>query len=63
MKSPFAYLAATQGLDQTPLRYKTGDTFTLDYLITVYPEIKSADFLAKRGERWSARVGRQAARP
>lgn len=63
MKSPFAYLAATQGLDQKPLRYHTGNTFTLDYLITVYPEIKSADFLAKRGERWLARVGRQTAPP
>ena len=54
MKHPFAYLSATPGLDQKPLRYKTGDTFTLDYLIAVYPEIKPAEFLARRGERWAA---------
>ena len=47
MKSPFAYLAATQGLDQKPLRYKTGESFTLDYLVVVYPDIKSADSLAE----------------
>jgi hypothetical protein len=52
MKEPFAYLSATPGLDSKPLQFKSGDKFTFDYLVTVYPEIKSADFLAKRAERW-----------
>jgi hypothetical protein len=62
MKSPFAYLAATQGLDQKPLRFKTGETFALDYLVTVYPEIKTADFLTRRAQSWTAPVRRQAPR-
>jgi type 1 glutamine amidotransferase len=52
MKHPFAYLSATPGLDQKPLDFKSGDKFTFDYLVTLYPEIKSANFLAKRAERW-----------
>ncbi len=59
MASPFAYLAATQGLDQKPIRYRQGDQFSLDYLITVYPEIKPADFLKARGERWFGRIERR----
>ena len=54
MKRPFAYLSATPGLDQKPLKFKAGDRFTFEYLVTVYPEIKSANFLAKRGEQWMA---------
>ena len=56
MKHPFAYLSATPGLDQKPLRFKAGDTFAFDYLVTVYPKIKSADFLAKRGQRWVSQL-------
>jgi hypothetical protein len=52
MARPFAYLAATHGLESKPLRYQRGDKFTLDYLITTYPELKPADFLAARGDRW-----------
>ena len=59
MKHPFAYLSATAGLDQKPLSFKTGDTFSFDYLVTVYPEIKSADFLARRGERWVSGLSRK----
>jgi hypothetical protein len=59
MARPFAYLAATQGLDQKPLRYKSGDTFTLDYLVTVYPEVKPAQFLAAGAERWTDSINRQ----
>jgi hypothetical protein len=63
MKRPFAYLAATQALDSKPLHYKAGDKFALDYLVTVYPEIKSAEFLTKCGERWTARLQRQSSTP
>jgi len=54
MKRPFAYLSATQGLDQQPLTYRAGETFALNYLITVYPEAKPRDFLDRRGRAWSA---------
>ena len=56
MKQPFAYLSATAGLDQKPIRFKSGDTFEFDYLVTIYPEIKSADFLATRGRRWLSQL-------
>jgi type 1 glutamine amidotransferase len=52
MRRPFAYLSATPGLDTKPLRYKAGERFTFDYLVTVYPVIKSPEFLAKRAETW-----------
>ncbi len=54
MERPFAYLSATQGLDREPLVYHTGDTFALNYLITLYPERKSADFINRRGQQWEA---------
>ena len=53
MKTPFAYLAATQGLDQEPLAYHRGDRFELNYLVTLYPEVKSVDFLAERSRKWN----------
>jgi hypothetical protein len=52
MLTAFPYLSATQGLDKEPLVYKTGDTFQLNYLITVYPEVKAAPALHARAERW-----------
>jgi len=53
MKRPFAYLAATQGLDKEPLIYHTGDKFTVNYLVTVYPELRAKDFLDRRGKTWT----------
>ncbi len=53
MKTPFAYVSATQGLDREPLVYHKGERFVLNYLVTLYPEVKSADFLADRGRRWN----------
>ena len=37
MRSPFAYLSATQELDRDPLVYKSGDRFALNYLIAAIP--------------------------
>jgi hypothetical protein len=56
MKRPFAYLSATPGLDRKPLRFKANDTFTFEYVVATYPEVKPADFLARRGEYWTARL-------
>ncbi len=51
---PFAYLSATQGLDKEPLVYRAGDKFELNYLITLYPALKSAPSLEERGKKWSS---------
>ena len=56
MKRPFAYLSATPGLDRKPLRFKANDTFTFEYVVAIYPEVKPADFLTRRGEFWTARL-------
>jgi len=52
MLDAFAYLTATQGLDQKPLEYAAGDRFSLSYLLTVYAENKPAEFISGRGARW-----------
>jgi hypothetical protein len=52
MLDPFAYLSVTQGLDQKPLEYAAGDKFSLSYLLTVYTEDKSPEFIRQRCERW-----------
>ena len=52
MLDPFAYLSATQGLDKMPLAYSAGDKFSLSYLLTIYPEHKSSEFIRQRSELW-----------
>ena len=52
MKRPFAYLSATQGLDKEPLVYHAGDKFQVEYLVAVYPAVKSPAFLSARAEEW-----------
>jgi len=52
MLNPFAYLSATQGLDKQPLEYSAGDKFSLSYLLTVYSENKTPEFLRHRCELW-----------
>ena len=52
MLDPFAYLSATQGLDKQPLEYAAGDKFSLSYLLTVYSENKSPEFIRHRYEQW-----------
>ena len=56
MRTPFAYLSATQGLDQEPLVYRSGDKFQLNYLITVYPEVKTVEFIQQRQRAWEAAI-------
>jgi hypothetical protein len=52
MKTPFAYLSATQGLDREPLVYRQGEHFELNYLVTVYSQVKSAAALDERNRQW-----------
>ena len=54
MKTPFAYLSACQGLDKEPLIYRRGQSFELNYLVTLYPEVKTVDLLTQRARDWSA---------
>jgi hypothetical protein len=54
MKTPFAYLAATQNLDREPLVYHRGERFELNFLVTLYPEKKTAEALAERSRQWGA---------
>ena len=56
MERPFAYLCATQGLEKEPLHYRAGDRFKLEYLVTVYPAVKSAAFLSARAAEWEKNV-------
>ena len=56
MRTGFPYLAATQGLDQEPLVYRAGDTFELNYLVTLYPEVKSAEALSERARRFTSQA-------
>ncbi|MBI3852498.1 MAG: PmoA family protein [Verrucomicrobia bacterium] len=52
MLDPFTYLSVTQGLDKAPLEYSAGEKFSVDYLVTVYPAFKSAEFLQRRHQLW-----------
>ena len=52
MLTPFAYLAATQGLDKEPLTYHAGDKWELNYLALLYPEPRPSDTLRQRIEAW-----------
>ena len=52
MRKAFPYLSATQGLDQEPLAYHTGDKFALRYLLLLYPEIKTTELLEAHAAKW-----------
>lgn len=52
MRNPFAYLSATQGLDEKPLTYKRGERFRLDYLVLVRDGHLTGDALEARYRKW-----------
>ena len=52
MLTAFPYLSATQGLDKEPLVCRSGDKFTIRYLVLLYPEIKSTATLEARTAKW-----------
>jgi hypothetical protein len=52
MRTPFAYLSATQGLDREPLVYRSGDKFELNYLVTLRPGVQSRAAIEERHRRW-----------
>jgi hypothetical protein len=53
---PFAYLSVTQGLEKESLEYSAGDKFAISYLLTVYPESKTRDFIQQRDARWEKKA-------
>ena len=59
MLEPFAYLAVTQSLNEAPLECQIGDKFSVKYLVAVYPEPKSPEFLNERHAAWARRVNKQ----
>ncbi len=52
MKTPFAYLSATQGLDKEPLVYHRGDSFELNYLVCAFAGKPSAADISQRADLW-----------
>jgi hypothetical protein len=52
MRTPFAYLSITQNLDKEPLVYHQGERFELNFLIVLYPELKTTEALAQRCDQW-----------
>jgi hypothetical protein len=60
MRTPFAYLSATQGLDKEPLIYRSGDGFELNYLVTLYPDLKSPEAIGKRSQQWESSLAQAA---
>jgi len=53
MTEPFTYLSATLGLDKAPLDYRTGDHFSLDYLVLVYPAVQPRARIEERFQSWT----------
>ncbi len=49
------FFANTTYMDRKPLKFKASDTFKFEYVVAIYPEVKPADFLARRAEFWTAR--------
>lgn len=60
MRTPFAYLSATQNLDQEPLEYAAGETWTLTHLVLLYPEPKTSAYIDERVSSWNRTAGRRA---
>ena len=57
MTEPFTYLSDTQGLDKAPLEYRAGDRFGLDYLLLVYPAVRTAAQIEARYQAWARELG------
>jgi hypothetical protein len=57
MTEPFTYLSATQGLDKAPLEYRTGERFRLDYLVLVYPAVRTSAQIEARYQAWGRELG------
>jgi hypothetical protein len=54
MQKPFTYLSVTQGLDETPLNYRSGDRWSLKYLLVVSPRRMTPEQLDRQYELFSS---------
>ncbi len=54
MSDPFTYLSATQSLDKTPLEYRAGERFSIDYLVLVYSAARTRVQLEQRYQLWAS---------
>ncbi|MBN2506614.1 MAG: PmoA family protein [Verrucomicrobia bacterium] len=52
MLDPFAYLSATQGLESKTLEYTAGSPWRLDYLVTVYPALRTPETIEAGYRAW-----------
>jgi len=52
MKSPFAYLSATEGLDRQPRILRRGDRYVLQHLVILASSALNAERLNARHQRW-----------
>ncbi len=52
MREPFAYLAATQSLNQEPILHSPGNRFRLRYLVTISSELRTPAQLEERYATW-----------
>ena len=52
MKSPFAYLSATEGLDRQPRILRRGDRYALQHLVILASSSLNAETLNARYQRW-----------
>lgn len=57
MRNPFAYLSATQGLDEKPLTYRRGERFRLDYLVLARADHPGPEGLEARYRKWLTELG------
>jgi hypothetical protein len=57
MRDPFAYLSATQGLDEKPLTYQRGERFRLDYLVLARADHPGPEALEARYRKWLTELG------
>jgi hypothetical protein len=53
MQKPFTYLSATQGLDEAPLSYRSGDRWSIKYLLLVSPRRMSNEQLDRQYESFA----------
>lgn len=53
MKTPFAYLSATERLDQEPRTLAAGERFTLEYLVIAVATPSTVESLHARYQRWA----------
>lgn len=50
---PYCYVSATQGLNAAPIEHARGERWSVRYLLAVYSERKTPEFLDERWRQWN----------